>query len=93
LITDGPASGSPDINDPGHFAGEVDPFLCALYLDDGGNHGIDGSHTGAPSRPGHNVGLYNSFRPSNNGKGCAKNTVGYAPGHNPSPTVSSQSQR
>ena len=70
LITSGPGAGSPDINDPDHFTGEVDPYLCALYLDDSE---VGGRHRGRPSHPGFNVGLYNSLRPSNNGKGCKDN--------------------
>ncbi|MBL8871253.1 MAG: hypothetical protein JNK90_15755 [Planctomycetaceae bacterium] len=62
LITNGPGAGSPDINKPDHYVGEVDPFLCAVFLD--GND---------VNNPGHNTDLYNRLRPTNNGKNCQKN--------------------
>jgi len=45
LVTSGTGAGSPDINDPDHFSGEVHPYLCALYLDDSE---VGGRHIGRP---------------------------------------------
>jgi RHS repeat-associated protein len=62
LITSGTGAGSPDLNIPDHISGEVDPFYCALILDDGR---WDGPF----------VRIYNSFRPSNNSNNCKANRV------------------
>ena len=62
LITSGTGAGSPDINNPDHVGGKVNPFYCALRL--------NGNRWHEPY-----TSTYDIFRPTNNRNGCTSNHV------------------